>query len=193
MIEPYNIGGNVEPIRSLNPKMVMLTTASQAHGRNIGFSRNGSRGLILWDPKSEFVQSDGVIVRHGRDAELLFQGDPRGIGALVINSERQSDPIAIHYPKLPACARNGHRADRGATPGTKRLGPGLTQTVPCDGCASRNVGYLEDLVCRYTFVTSEQIERAICEEDTVLILPRSTAPRNPRRGRCKHSWSKGAC
>ena len=62
-IEPYNIGGNVELIRSLNPKMVILTTAStqgpQEKHRVWRELLHGSRGPILWDSKSEFVQPDG--------------------------------------------------------------------------------------------------------------------------------------
>lgn len=100
-IEPYDIGNNIEIIRSLNPHMAVLTTAF-AHGpwekHRVWYELlHGNRGLILWDDKSEYVDKSGEVEARGHEAESYYNELRNGIGALLINSERQSDPIAIHY------------------------------------------------------------------------------------------------
>ncbi|MDQ6705185.1 MAG: beta-galactosidase, partial [Acidobacteriota bacterium] len=61
-IEPYDIGGNVEIIRSLNPNMPMVSTGfangpweQQRVWRELF---HGHRGLIIWDEKHEYA-ADG--------------------------------------------------------------------------------------------------------------------------------------
>lgn len=100
-IEPYDIGNNIEIIRSLNPKMAVLTT-SFAHGpwekHRVWYELlHGNRGLILWDDKSEYVSHDGAIEERGREAQSYYNEIRKGLGALLINSRRQVDPVAIHY------------------------------------------------------------------------------------------------
>src|SRR5499427_1071233 len=101
VIEPYNIGGNVDLIRSLNPRTIVLTTANAQGPREKHRVwrelLHGSRGLILWDAKSEFVRSDGRLGPRGLDAEPYFTEIRRGTGALVINMERSPAPIAVLY------------------------------------------------------------------------------------------------
>lgn len=179
-IEPYNMGGNVELIRSLNPKMVILTTAAAQGPREkhrVWYELlHGSRGLILWDPKAEFVRPDGAIGLRGRDAEPYFKEIRGGIGALVINSERQSDPIAILYS--PASLRIDWMLQR------KPQGDAwVNRTASSDEDSPMRwlresyCRLLEDLGRQYTFVTSEQIQRGGLMRGgyRVLILPRATA------------------
>src|SRR5262252_5550176 len=104
VIEPYNIGGNVELIRSLNPRTIILTTANAEGPREKHRVwrelLHGSRGLILWDARSEFVRSDGRLGPRGLDAEPYFTELRRGAGAVVINTERSPAPIAVlYYPR----------------------------------------------------------------------------------------------
>lgn len=100
-IEPYDIGNNIEILRSLNPEMAVVTTAF-AHGpeekRRVWHEAlHGNRGLILWDDKNEYITKDGVIAPRGLEAAPYYNELRNGIGALLIASERQTDPIAIHY------------------------------------------------------------------------------------------------
>ena len=58
-IEPYDIGNNIEIIRSLNPGMVVMTT-SFARGpwekHRVWYELlHGNRGLIIWDDKAAFI------------------------------------------------------------------------------------------------------------------------------------------
>jgi hypothetical protein len=45
----------------------------------------GTRGLILWDPKNQFVGKDGSVGDRGREAALYFREIRAGLGALLIN------------------------------------------------------------------------------------------------------------
>ena len=100
-IEPYDIGNNIEILRSLNPRMAVVTTAF-AHGpsekRRVWHELlHGNRGLILWDDKNEYLSKDGVIQPRGQETAPYYNELRNGLGALLVASERQIDPIAIHY------------------------------------------------------------------------------------------------
>lgn len=100
-IEPYDIGSNIEMIRSFKPSMPFVTTAF-ARGpwekHRVWFELlHGARGNIIWDEKSEHVGPDGAIGERGREVEPYYRELRGGVAALLINSVRQSDPVAIHY------------------------------------------------------------------------------------------------
>src|SRR5438105_11071584 len=59
--------------------------------------RHGNRGMILWDDKNEFVGKDGTVGERGREVAPYYNEIRNGTGALLINSTRVADPIAIHY------------------------------------------------------------------------------------------------
>ncbi len=101
MMEPYDIGDNIEIIRSLNPELAFVTTAF-AQGawekHRIWYELlHGARGHIIWDEKYEVVGKDAVIGPRGKEVAPYWNELHDGIGALLINSERQAGPIAIHY------------------------------------------------------------------------------------------------
>jgi hypothetical protein len=115
-MELYDYGENVEIVRSLSPKTIMLTTSfnsgpQEAH-RVWRELLRGTRGLILWDEKNEFVGKDGSLGERGRDAASYFGEIRRGLGALLINSRRHVDPIGILYS--PASMRLQWLLDRRA-------------------------------------------------------------------------------
>jgi hypothetical protein len=179
-IEPYNIGGNVELIRSLNPKMVVLTTSGTSGAwekHRVWYELlHGSRGLILWDPKSEFVQPNGTIGPRGRDAEPYFREIRRGIGAALINSERPTDPIAILYS--PASLRTEwmlEQKPKGEAWGKRSASS--DEDGPMRWLRESYCRLLEDLGRSCRFVTGEQVERGDLTRNgyRVLILPRASA------------------
>jgi hypothetical protein len=73
----------------------------------------GVRGLILWDEKHEFGDEDGNIGDRGREAAPYFAELRGGLGALLINSSRQTDLIGVIYS--PASMRVQWLLDRRAT------------------------------------------------------------------------------
>jgi hypothetical protein len=100
-IEPYDIGGNIEILRSLNPRMAVLTT-SFARGswekHRVWYELlHGNRGLVIWDEKHEFVSADAQPGERARETAPYYRELRDGLGALIVNSRRLSDPIAIHY------------------------------------------------------------------------------------------------
>ncbi len=99
-IEPYDIGNNVEIIRSLNPAMAMVSTGfakgpweQQRVWRELF---HGHRGLIIWDEKHEYAVN-GKLGERGAEAAKYYNEIRNGAGAAIINSRPVTDPIAIHY------------------------------------------------------------------------------------------------
>lgn len=115
-IELYHYGDNIEMLGSFNPDAIILTTSFR--GGPVEIHRiwrellRGSRGLILWDEKSEFVAKDGTVGDRGRETAPVFREIRDGLGALLINSRRHLDPIAILYS--PASMRVRWLLDRKA-------------------------------------------------------------------------------
>jgi len=121
-IEPYDIGNNVEIIRSLAPNVAMLSTGfangpweQQRVWRELF---HGHRGLIIWDENHEYTGA------RGAEAGKYYNEIRNGIGALLINSQPVSDPIAIHYSQasmrtLVSRVDTGQGMDAGATVGRR--------------------------------------------------------------------------
>jgi hypothetical protein len=117
-MEIYDFADNVEIVRSFNPKMIMLTVTGVGrepyeHHRLWRETLRGTRGLILWDERNEYVDENGQVGDRGRDASPLFAELRGGLGALLINSRRHIDPIGVLYS--PASRRVQWLLDRKAT------------------------------------------------------------------------------
>ena len=86
---------------SLNPRLHLLTTSffgGPAEEHRIWRALlNGVGGIIIWDAKRQFIDSEGAIGPRGRLAAPYFRLLRSGIGALVINSEETPSAIAILY------------------------------------------------------------------------------------------------
>ncbi len=180
-VEPYDIGNNIEIIRSLNPKMAVVTT---------GFARgpwekhrvwyellHGNRGLIIWDEKFEYANKDGSTGARGKEAEPYYTELRNGIASLLMASTRQADPIAIHYsqssmrtewmlaqqPKGEAWVNRSSSSERRDSE-FLRLRESFCRLI-------------EDLGLQYNFVAYGQIEQGelLRRGYRVLILPRSSS------------------
>ena len=179
-MEPYDIGGNMEILESLNPKLVRLITTG-GRGREEKWRLwyellHGNRGLIVWDDKYQFVNQDNTVGPRGKESAAFYTELISGIGALLINSERQSDPIAIHYsqpslriewlleqrPKGEAWVKRSSATEEG----------GDFQRLRESWCR-----LIEDLGLQYRFVAYDQVEdgELLRGGYRVLILPHSTA------------------
>jgi hypothetical protein len=180
-IEPYDIGNNIEIIRSLNPNMAVLTTAF-AHGpwekQRVWYELlHGGRGLILWDDKSEYVDKSGQVEERGREAESQYNELRNGLGALLINSRQQADRIAIHYSQpslrvewlLEARPRGGAWATRSAK--AERTDNNFLRLRE-SWCR-----LIEDSGLQYNFVSYGQVEQGELLQGgyRVLVLPHSSA------------------
>src|SRR5258708_38445342 len=180
-IEPYDIGNNIEILRSLNPGMAVVTT-SFAHGpsekRRVWYEAlHGNRGLIIWDDKNEFLSKDAIIQPRGQDAAPYYNELRNGLGALLVASERQADPIAIHYsqasmrtawmlvqkPKGDAWVRRTSSSEERDSD-FMRLRESWCRAI-------------EDLGLQYNFVAYGQVEQGelLKRGYRVLVLPRSSS------------------
>lgn len=101
VMEPYDIGDNIEIIRSLNPKLAFVTTAFATgpwEKHRVWYELlHGARGHIIWDEKNDIIAPDGTVSARGREVAPYWNELRSGIGALLIASTRQAGPIAIHY------------------------------------------------------------------------------------------------
>ena len=180
-IEPYDIGNNVEILRSLNPSIAFVTTAF-ARGpwerHRIWYELlHGARGNLIWDDKSGFIAKDGSIGDRGREVAPYYNELRNGIGALLINSSRQSDPIAIHYSQssmrtewmLAQKPKGDAWVER--TSSTKRKDSDFLR-VRESYCR-----LVEDLGLQYNFVAYGQLEdgELLKRGYRLLILPRSSS------------------
>jgi hypothetical protein len=179
--EPYDIGNNIEIIRSLAPHTPVVTTAFargpwEKHRVWYEFL-HGNRGLIIWDDKHEFVNQDGTPGPRGVEAGAYYNEIRNGIGALLINSRRTADSVAIHYSQASFrtdwMLRNQPKGDAwaGRTSSSERLDSDFLRL------RESYCRLVEDLGLQYRFVSYSQIENGALARSgyRILILPDSLA------------------
>ncbi len=180
-IEPYDIGNNIEIIRSLNPNMAVLTT-SFATGpweqHRVWYELlHGNRGLIIWDDKSAFIGADGSLGPRAREVAPYYTELRGGIAAQLINSRRLADPVAIHYSQ-PSMRIEWMLAQR--PNGENWVTRNSSTEYRDSGFLRLRISYcklLEDEGFQYNFVSYGQVEEGGLVKGgyKALILPRSTA------------------
>jgi len=180
-IEPYDIGSNVEIIRSLNPAMAMVSTGfangpweQQRVWRELF---HGHRGLIIWDEKHEYAGTDGKPGARGVEAAKYYNEIRDGVGALIINSEPVTDPIAIHYSQ--ASMRTEWMLAR-RPEGDKWIERGAKTERTDDEFLRLRESWcelIEDQGLQYKFVSYGQMEQGELLKGgyRVLVLPRSSS------------------
>lgn len=100
LMEVYDMGENMPILRSLNPRLIEVTTSFDAEPADVHLIwrelLRGSRGLILWDSDNSIVRPDGALAERGEAYIPLFKQLHR-VGPLIINSTPHTDPVAILY------------------------------------------------------------------------------------------------
>ena len=174
-MEPYDIGNNVEIIRSLNPEMAMVSTGfangpweQQRVWRELF---HGQRGLIIWDENHEYTGA------RGAEAGKYYNEIRDGIGALLINSKPVTDPIAIHYSQ--ASLRTEWMLAR-RPEGDKWIERGAkTERTDDDFLRLREswCELIEDQGLQYNFVSYGQLETGELLKGgyRIVVLPRSSS------------------
>ena len=180
-IEPYDIGNNIEILRSLNPNMAVLTTAFRVgpwERNRVWFEfLHGNRGLVIWDDKSEMVNADSTIGARGVEVQDYYKELRSGLGQQIIVSERLNDPIAIHYSQ-PSMRVEWMITQRPHGEKWTQRNSG-TEYNDSDFLRLRQsyIHLIEDQGLQFKFVAYDAVERGALLEGgyKVLILPRSTA------------------
>jgi hypothetical protein len=177
-MELYAYGENIPIVRSFNPKLILLTTSFQdgqweAH-RVWRELLRGTRGLILWDDKSEFVRDDGRLGDRGREAAPYFGEIRNGLGALLINSRRHTDPIGILYS--PASWRIQWLLDRRASAEEwSRRGASTEYQDDAVRMSTRQFAHaLDRMGLQHRFVSSEEVRRGELRGDYRVLILRHT-------------------
>ncbi len=181
VMELYDFGENIPIARSFNPGLVMLTTSpksgpAEAH-RVWRELLRGTRGLILWDERNEFAGKDGSLGDRGRAAAPYFGEIRGGIGALLINSQRRTDPVGILYS--PASRRIRWLLDRRAT-GEEWSRRNASTEYEDDAIRTATQNFanaLQHMGVQYRFVSSTEVREGGLREGAyrVLILPHAIA------------------
>ncbi|MCC6586762.1 MAG: beta-galactosidase [Bryobacterales bacterium] len=181
MMEPYDIGNNIEIIRSLKPKMPVVTTAF-AKGpwekHRVWYELlHGNSGIIIWDDKNEFITKSGDIAPRGAEQAPYYRELRGGIASQLMNSVRQSDRIAIHYsqPSLRTEWMKQHQPKGEAW--LKRNAS--TERMDSDFLRLREswCRVIEDLGLQYDFVSYLGLEQGVLARGAyqVLVLPASSS------------------
>jgi len=180
-MEPYDIGNNIEIIRSLNPRLAVVTTAF-AKGpwekHRVWYELlHGNRGLVIWDDKNEFVTREGEVNARGREAQAYYSELRNGIASLLNNSERLADPIAMHYSQ-PSMRTEWMLAHRGLGDNwTKRTSSSERKDSDFLWARESWCRLIEDQALQYNFVSYMQVEAGelLRRGYRVLVLPHSTS------------------
>ncbi len=100
LMEVYDDGENLPILRSLNPRLIALSTAFAARPEDIHQIwrelLRGTRGLVLWDAGNSIVHPDGTLGERGEVYAPLF-AELHRIAPLLIAATPHVDPIAILY------------------------------------------------------------------------------------------------
>jgi hypothetical protein len=179
-MEMYAYGENIPIARSFNPDLILLTTSfgsgpSEAH-RVWRELLRGTRGLVLWDDKDEFVGNDGSLGDRGRAAAPYFREIRSGLGAFLINSRRHTDPIGVLYS--PASWRIQWLLDRRASAEewSRREASTEYQDDAIRTSTRQFAQTLEHMGLQHRFLSSEQVRLGQLRGDyRVLILPHTIA------------------
>jgi hypothetical protein len=179
-IEPYDYDDNLEILRSFNPKLVLLMTSflsgPQGAYRTWRELLRGTRGLILWDAPNQFAIADGSLGERGRQAVPDFAAIRGGLGALLINSERHTDPVAVLYSQ--ASMRVEWLLDRRAS-GQMDIGDASgEQSGTGPRISSRNfVRMVEHIGVEPRFVSTDDVAKGDLRGGTyrILMLPHAIA------------------
>ncbi|MEO7144969.1 MAG: beta-galactosidase, partial [Bryobacteraceae bacterium] len=180
-MEPYDIGDNIEMLRSFNPKIAVVTTAFATgpweKQRVWSELLHGGRGLILWDDSHGFLTKESETGARAKEVSPYYNEIRDGVGALLINSQRQSDPIAIHFSQA-SLRMEWMRENR--PKGNAWLNRTSSTERRDNEFFMLRESYcrlLEDLGFQYKFVASEQVENGELTRGgyRALILPRSSA------------------
>src|SRR4029453_14791434 len=123
-----------------------------------------------WQP------NPGVYETGASPVEPYFKEIRGGIGALLINSDRQSDPIAIHYSP-PSLRVEWMLEQKPNGEAWVKRSASSDEDGPMRWLRESYCRLLDGLGRQYTFVTSAQIEGGGLLKGgyRVLLLPRSTA------------------
>ena len=198
VIEPYNIGNNVEVVRSLKPSTIMLSTVGYDHQPGTPVTADDRlrqhqavrplwwelfhthQGTIIWDNQEEtgtFVDlKTGQLTLPAETFRDAFLELRNGLGMLVMQSQRTQAGIAIHYshPSVQA-----HWLLENVKKARQWMVDTVEAYITSRFIAVRNswTKLIEDLQVQYDFVSATQVAAGELNSGKfrIFILPESIA------------------
>lgn len=197
VIEPYNIGNNVEVIRSLKPETIMVSTHGYEYtpGKPLTAENrlqqkravrpiwwgvfHSHRGSLIWDDNLRnyrFVdEKTRELTPAAETFSEVFNELHRGIPKLVMNSRRTHDSIALHYsqPSMQVHWLLSNLKNAREWPSHSAGDRGSHITAVRNGWTK----LIEDLGFQYNFVSGPQIEsgKLTSGEYRAFVMPQSLA------------------
>jgi len=145
VMEMYDGGEDLPIARSLNPRLIVLTTSFAAQPPNF-FAiwravLRGTRGLILWDADNSIVRADGTLGPRGAAYAPLI-AELHRIAPIIAHAVPHVDPIAILYS--PASFRTQWMLDH-QPQGDAWIERGAAEAWEDDALRIALRGYVRDL------------------------------------------------
>ena len=184
VMEIYPDEDNLDIVRALNPRLVLLTTSfaqDSASQRAVWQAvLRGARGLVLWDEEHDFVLPDGRIGPRGSQAAALLAELRGPATAALLASDAIYDDIAIVY--APASDRVQWLLDRRRSAGdVTREWSGRDADVENEDTPIRRSRRIMSSALlhhglRPRWITPEQVVSGALSVNTrVLLLPQTVA------------------
>jgi hypothetical protein len=198
VIEPYNIGNNVEVVRSLKPSAIMLSTVGYDHQPGTPVTAedrlrqhqavrpvwwelfHNHQGSIIWDNQEAtgtFVDlKTGKLTLPAETFRDVFLELRSGLGMLVMQCARTQASIAVHYshPSVQA-----HWLLENVKKARQWMVDTVEAYVTSRFIAVRNswTKLIEDLQVQYDFVSATQVAQGTLNSGQyrVFVLPESIA------------------
>ena len=185
-LEPYDIGGSRQILRSFMPRTgVLLSTVFGSDEARIrrGLWRlvlDGDSGAIIWDDDASRAiqkeQSDMPITERGRALGRVFT-ELRAAWPRVRSAARMDDRIAIHYSQASIRAHWMFDSREDGNTWPRRFSSYEQSHSRIARVRDSFMRVIEDLGLAYNFVSYEQVENdeLIQGGYKVLLLPQSVA------------------
>jgi hypothetical protein len=181
VIELYDLGRDIEILRSFNPKLILLTTPgwNRPGDGHILWSEflRGIRSMEIWDPRDDFLAPDGTPGAEGRDARAFFAAMHKGVGPLLMSATRPFDPIAILYSQASLRVRWMLDQRASGADWTKRSAGTENEDNAVRAAQRRALSLAEQLGFSPRFVSDDQIAHGILRKEhyQVAMLPEALA------------------
>ncbi len=169
-LEPYDIGGSREIVRSFNKRCNVVGLAGPRAGRTRSLWNmllTGLKGTIIWRLKS-FTRRDDSLTDGALAIKDTLNELTGGIAKLIPPETRQHDCIAIHYSQ-PSIHGKWIRM--------KNIPMYFDHEILTEHDFERLafMRLVEDLGYQYSFVSYEQVEKGGLTDYKVLLMPTSIA------------------
>lgn len=176
-LEPYDIGGSREIIRSFNPAIPIVSTTFAGGKKGVyKLWRNflhGDRGTIIW--RDQTWLKEGQLTDYARSLAGTLKELQSGLCRLLAGRTFEHDGLAIYYSQPSIRAHWMLDSESDGNTWVRRFGSWEAGHSSLIFARLSWMSLLEDLGLQYRFVSYEQVEKGTLRkgEYKVLVLPKT--------------------